>query len=104
MYQSFKDMVHDLFNEEDFIQDCFIQGFKTKCIASSVSNNLAYTTAGLESEQNFTLDLQIASLDSIPKEGQKVIFRDKSYKISSTETDSANASIKLYLIALSKGA
>lgn len=104
MYQSFKQMMHDLFSEEDFVQTCYINGFKTKCIVSSIGNNLSFTEAGLQSEQNFTLDLQIATLDSIPQEGQKVIFRDKTYKISSTETDSANASIKLYLIALSRGA
>ena len=104
MYQTFKDMMNDIFAEEDLVETCYIDGFETKCICSSISNNLAYTMAGLQSEQNFTLDLQIASLHSIPKEGQKVIFRDKTYKISSTETDSANVSMKLYLIALSKGA
>ena len=104
MYQTFKDAIHDLFAEEDLVETCYIEGFETKCICSLISNNLAYTMAGLQSEQNFTLDLQIASLHSIPKEGQKVIFRNKSYKIASTETDSANASMKLYLISTSKGA
>lgn len=94
----------DLFSEEDLVEYCYVNGIKTKCICSSISNNSAYTMAGLQSEQNFTLDLQIATLHSIPQEGQKVIFRNKTYKISSTQTDSANVSIKLYLIAMSKGA
>lgn len=104
MYQIFKDMVHELFANPQFTETCYIDGFETKCIVSSINNNVAYTMAGLQSEQNFTLDLQIASLHSIPKEGQKIIFRDKSYKISNTEIDSANSSMKIYLIALSKGA
>ena len=37
-------------------------------------------------------------------EGDKVVFRSKTFKIASTEIDSAGVCMKLYLIALSKGA
>ena len=104
MYQVFKDMVKQIFNTEQFVEYCFINGFKTKCICSTINDNLVYTAAGLQSDENFTLDLQIDQLETIPKQGDRVIFRDKTYKISSTSIDSAHASMKIYLIALSKGA
>ena len=104
MYQTFKDMVHELFEDSDFTETCYINGFEHKCICSPLSNDLAYTAAGLESGENFTLDLELDELHDVPQEGEKIIFRDKQYKISSTLTDSACASIKLFLIALSKGA
>lgn len=63
-----------------------------------------YTEAGLVNGVNFTLDLEVDSLDRIPVEGDKVEYNDAFYKVASTEVDSANASMKLYLISLSKGA
>lgn len=104
MYQTFKDMVHQLFSDLDFTEYCYINGIQYNCIVSKLNNNIMYTEAGVQSEENFTLDLEIAALHQLPKEGDKIIFREKVYKIASTEEDSANASIKLYLIALSKGA
>ena len=104
MDDTFKDLVKQIFQNEAFYEYCYINGFKTKCIQSSISNNIIYTEAGMSDGVNFTLDLEIAALDRIPVEGDKVQYRQKFYKIASTEVDSANASMKLYLIALSKGA
>jgi hypothetical protein len=39
----------------------------------------------------------------MPEENDKVQFRNKFYKISHIDTDSAGATIKLFLISLSKG-
>ena len=96
-------MVHQIYQCEDFIEEVFINGYKQKCIQSTVSDNLIYTEAGLSNGVNFSLDLEIATLHRIPEEGDKVIYRNNTYKIASTETDSANASMKLYLISTSKG-
>lgn len=104
MDNTFKDMVHQIFESQAFTQNCYINGIATKCIQSSISNNILYTEAGMTDDVNFTLDLQIASLDRIPVEGDKIEYRHKFYKIASTDVDSANASMKLYLISLSKGA
>lgn len=103
MYDTFKDTIADLFNNPDFVQYCYIEGFKTKCFCSSVGNNIMFTEAGMVDEVNFTLDVQIAKLDRLPQQNDKVIFRNNEYKISHTQTDSADASMKLYLISLSKG-
>lgn len=103
MDNTFKDMVAEIFSNEAFTEDCYINGFREKCIQSSISNDIVYTEAGLTDGIGFSLDLEIASLHRIPEEGDKVQYRGKFYKISSTETDSANASMKLYLVAFSKG-
>lgn len=102
-YDTFKEAISQLFQDEDFTEDVYINGFKTKCFCSSISDSIAFTGAGMIDEVNFVLDVQIASLDFMPQQNDKVLFRNKEYKISHTETDSANASIKLYLISLSKG-
>lgn len=104
MYQIFREMIADIFADDSFTEPCYVNGIQYKCICSSISDDVAYTAAGLQSEVNFTLDLELAALHDVPKEGDKIFFREKQYKISSTSVDSANASIKLYLVALSKGA
>ena len=104
MDNTFKQMVAEIFSDEAFIEDCYINGFKENCIQSTIQNNVIYTEAGMVDGVNFTLDLEVAKLHRIPEEGDKVEYRGKFYKIASTETDSANASMKLYLISLSKGA
>ena len=104
MDSTFRDMVHQIFECQAFTQICYINGFKTKCIQSSISNNILYTEAGMSDDVDFTLDLELATLDRIPVEGDKVEYRGKFYKIASTDVDSANASMKLFLISQSKGA
>ena len=103
MDDTFKNLVKQIFNNQAFTQICYINGIGTKCIQSSISNNIIYTDSGLSNGVGFTLDLQIDTLDRIPVEGDKVEYRGKVYKIASTEVDSANASMKLYLISTSKG-
>lgn len=104
MDNTFKDMVHEIFCDDAFTEDVYINGFREKCIQSSISNDIFYTEAGMVDGVNFTLDLEVAALHRIPEEGDKVEYRGKFYKIASTVTDSANASMKLYLISNSKGA
>lgn len=103
MYDTFREMISQIFNEPDFVQFCYIEGRETKCICSSINDGMVFTEAGMVDEVNFTLDIEIATLDRLPKQNDKVVFRQQTYKISHIETDSANCSLKLYLIALSKG-
>lgn len=104
MDSTFKDMVKEIFSNQAFTETCYINGIATTCIQSTISNNILYTEAGMTDGVNFTLDLEIDTLHRIPAEGDKVEYRGKVYKIASTEVDSANASMKLYLISTSKGA
>lgn len=104
MDSTWNDAIQSLFQVEAFVQKCYIEGFETKCFCTSISDNLVFTEAGLQSDCNFILDVKIDKLDRIPKEGDKVVFRSKTFKIASTEIDSAGVCMKLYLIALSKGA
>ena len=103
MYDAFKSMINELYSNQQLYQWVYIEGFKTKCFVSSISDNLIYSDSGLQSGVNFTLDLHIDELERMPNEGDKVIFRQKTYKIASTELDSVGACLKLYLISTSKG-
>ena len=103
MDNTFHDMIESLYQVEAFVELCYIEGFETKCFCTSISDNVLYTEAGLESDCNFILDVMIDKLDRIPKEGDKVVFRSKTFKIASTEIDSAGVCMKLYLVALSRG-
>lgn len=103
MLDAFKEMIAELYQEEDFYQYCYVEGRKYKCFCSSVGDGTMFTEAGLVDEVNFTLDLQLRTLDRMPAKNDKVQFRDKFYKISHIDTDSANTTIKLYLISTSKG-
>lgn len=103
MYDVFKEMVSQLFNNPDLYQYVWIEGRKYKCICSSLAGGVMFTEAGMVDQANFTLDLELATLDRIPHQNDKLVFRDKQYKVSHIETDSANTSIKVYMISMSKG-
>ena len=104
MYDTFKEMVKDIFENEDFIQYCYINGIKYTCLVSSISNDLGFTEVGLVDYVNFTLDIQIDKFNGLfPKPNDKIIFRNNTYKVSHTDIDSALATIKIYLISTSKG-
>lgn len=103
MLDAFKQMIQQLYEEEDFYQYCYVEGRKYKCFCSPIGDGISFTEAGLVDEVNFVLDLQVRTLDRFPVEGDKVQFRDKFYKVSHIDTDSANTTIKVYLISFSKG-
>ena len=98
----FQKMINDIFSVEDFLEDCFIEGRHYKCITSPIVDNVTFSEVGVESEENFTLDLKLP-ISRMPKKNDKVKFRDENYKINFIEKDSANTSLKLHLVALSKG-
>lgn len=104
MDSTFHDMIQSLFDNEAFTEEVYIEGIKTLCFCSSISDNLVFTESGLQDDCNFVLDVMIERLNRIPQEGDRVIFRTKSYKVASTQIDSAGVCIKLYLTSQSKGA
>ena len=102
MQNTFQKMMEDIFNCEDFLEDCFIEGQHYKCIVSPIVDNISFSEVGVESEENFTIDLKLP-ISKMPKKNDKVKFRDENYKINFIERDSANTSIKIHIVALSKG-
>lgn len=99
----FEKLMKDIFSNKDFLEECKIENRSYSCICSAYqTGGVSYTDAGMESEQNFSLDIKLP-IDRYPKINDKLTFREKKYKISNITTDSANQSIKIYLIALSKG-
>jgi hypothetical protein len=98
----FDNFMKQIFENTDFLEDCFIEGISYKVIVSALTGGVVFTDSGEENDVNFTLDMKLP-LVRMPKRNDKVRFRNNWYKISMVETDSANTSIKLYLVALSKG-
>lgn len=103
MLDAFKDMIQQLYQNQDFYEYCYVDGRQYKCFCSSIGDGTLFTDAGMVDDVNFVLDLQLRTLDRMPEENDKVQFRNKFYKISHIDTDSAGATIKLFLISLSKG-
>ena len=102
MQNPFQKMMSDIFQCSEFLEDVFIESIHYKCIVSSITDNISFSEVGVESEENFTLDI-LLPVSRMPKKNEKVKFRDNWYKISFIETDSANTSLKLHIVALSKG-
>lgn len=99
---AFQKMVNDIFQCSDFLEDVFIESIHYKCIVSPIVDNVTFSEVGVESEENFTLDIKLP-ISKMPKKNYKVKFRDEWYKINFIEKDSANTSLKLHIVALSKG-
>ena len=102
MENPFQKMINDIFSVEDFLEDVFIESIHYKCIVSPIVDNVTFSEVGVESEENFTLDIKLP-ISKMPKKNDKVKFRDENYKINFIERDSANTSLKLHIVALSKG-
>ena len=102
MENPFQKMMSDIFQCSEFLEDVFIESIHYKCIVSPIVDNVTFSEVGVESEENFTLDLKLP-ISKIPKKNDKVKFRDEWYKINFIEKDSANTSIKIHLVSLSKG-
>lgn len=95
-------MMNDIFSNKDFIESFMIDNEIYSCVVSPITDNLEYSDGGLVNTENFTLDLKLPVF-KIPKKNDKLIFRDQKYKIDNVVTDSAFSSIKLYIVAMSKG-
>ena len=102
MQNPFQKMMSDIFQCSEFIEDVFIESIHYKCIVSPIVDNISFSEVGVESEENFTIDIKLP-VSRMPKKNDKVKFRDENYKINFIERDSANTSLKLHIVALSKG-
>lgn len=105
MYDSFRKAIADIFDNPDFTQFVYINGIKYTCLVSAVNNDLAFTEVGLQNLINFTIDVQITeqNKNNIPKQNDRITFRNKQYKVAHVDIDSALSTFKLYVISNSKG-
>ena len=102
MQNPFQKMINDIFSVEDFLEDVFIESIHYKCIVSPITDNISFSETGLVDEENFTLDIKLPISHKL-KKNDKVKFRDEWFKINFIEKDSANTSIKIHIVSLSKG-
>ena len=94
--------ITDIFGCGDFLEDCLIGECCYKCICSPIDDSVVYGDIGAVDDVNFTLSIRLP-VEKTPSRGQKVKFRDKTYKVSDVSYDSANTSISLHLQSVSKG-
>ena len=102
MQNPFQKMMSDIFQCSEFLEDVFIESIHYKCIVSPITDNISFSDTGLVDEENFTIDIKLP-ISRMPKKNDKVKFCDENYKINFVERDSANTSVKLHIVALSKG-
>lgn len=48
-------LIEDIFNSSDFVDFCYINNRKTKCIASEITNDASYTAFGMMRVYSFFL-------------------------------------------------
>lgn len=98
----FEKLMNDIFSNKDFLQVCKINNKLYTCIKSAITDGIAFTDAGLQNTINFTLDIKLPISEDIQK-GDIVIYKNKKYKVASTEEDSAGVSLRIFLQSLSQG-
>lgn len=97
----FEKLMKDIFSNNHFLQKCTIENTEYNCVISSTDDSVVYADAGLENGVSFTIDLKLP-VYPMPKVNNKVFYKSNQYKISAINVDSANQSIKLSLISVSK--
>lgn len=97
----FQRAVSDIFSFKDFLEKVTIDGEVYDCIASALSADDAFTSAGLSDIVSFTLDIQLPLHKPI-KPDDKVYFRGKQYKVALVVVDSAPASVRIHLRSTSE--
>lgn len=99
---AFDKLMNDIFSNPDFLERCLINGIYYDCVVTNIEDGITFSDVGVECEETFTLDLKLP-LNPYPQKNDQVRFKDKLYKISEIVPDTAFKSVKLHLIALSKG-
>ena len=97
----FQRAVSDIFSFKDLLEKVTIDGEVYDCIASALSADDAFTSAGLADIVSFTLDIQLPLHRPI-KPDDKVEFRGKHYRGALVVVDSAPASVRIHLRSTSE--
>lgn len=92
-------LIEDIFNNDDFVDYCFINNKKTKCIASEITNDASYTAFGID--EGISFFLRIKTSDYNPKNTDKIIYKNHLYKVDNYVLDSAAKTYNVYLKSLS---
>ena len=91
--------VNDIFKCRDFIETCIINECAYECICTAQPNEEVFSEAGLVQDIAFSLRIKLPCRVAL---GDKIIFREKTYKAIRVLIDSANASVTIDLQDLSK--
>lgn len=88
-------LIEDIFNCNDFVEFCYINNRKTKCISSEINTDSDYTAFGIDNGVSFFL--RIKKDNYRPKKGDLITFKQMKYKVDTFTLDSAGKSYNIYL-------
>lgn len=97
----FEKAIEDIFNVDDLTEFCYIENIQYKCICSSLTSDVVYSGIGRLDDVNFVLSIKLP-VSKMPKVGDRIKFRDKNYKISDIEIDSAKTSFSVHMESVAK--
>ena len=92
-------LIEDIFNSSDFVDFCYINNRKTKCIASEITNDASYTAFGID--EGISLFLRLKVSDYKPDKTDKITYKNHLYKVDNFILDSAAKTYNVYLKSLS---
>lgn len=96
---AFEKMIDDVFTVPQFIQYFTTNdGTNVVTISYEVDTDSLYSEFGFVENVSFYLTCKVK--DYQPKKGEKIIFRNKKYKIDSFTADSFNLTYKIFLKSL----
>lgn len=99
----FDKAINDIFAHQDFIEQATINGEVIDVVCSKMADaGISYVETGAEFPVSFTLDV-VLPCRTLPRINDKVVFRGGHYKVADLQIDSANTSLKIYLIDTSRG-
>lgn len=92
-------LIEDIFNAHDFTEWVSVNGRQIKCISSSITADSEYTLYGVDEGINFYL--MVKASEYTPKKNDKLVYKNKPYKVDVFTLDSAGKTYNVYLKALS---
>lgn len=92
-------LIEDIFNANDFTEWCSVNGKRIKCISSSITADSEYTLYGVDEGINFYL--MVKASEYAPKKNDRVVYKNRSYKVDMFTLDSAGKTYNIYLKSLS---
>jgi hypothetical protein len=92
-------LIEDIFNNHDMTEQVTVQGRIVRAGVSVLEYAPGVTDFGMDSGENFYLTIKAADAVNI-RRGVLLTYRNKQYKVTSTETDSAGLTTSIYLKSL----
>lgn len=92
-------LVEDILSNPDITETVIVQGRLVRVGVSSLEAAPGITDYGMDAGESFYLTVKASDAAGI-RRGTLLTYRNKQYKVISTETDSAGLTVSVYLKSL----